>query len=291
MKVVGFTFIRNAIKYEYPIVEAIRSILPLCDQVIVSVGNSEDGTRDLIKGIDPDKIVINETIWDDSLRDGGRVLALETDKSYQLIPEDTDWAFYIQGDEVVHEKYYDNIKAAMEQYKDDPMVEGLLFKYRHFYGSYDYVGDSPRWYRREIRIVKYNKDVFSYKDAQGFRKRPNDKLKVKLIDAYVHHYGWVKSPDAMQRKQHAFHKLWHDDQWMEENIGKAEEFDYSGIDSLKLYQGTHPKVMSDFLNKNNWKFDYDLSKNNLRLKDKIKKTIERITGYRIGEYKNYKLLR
>lgn len=291
MKVVGFTFIRNAIKYEYPIVEAIHSILPLCDQVIVSVGNSEDGTLELIKSIDPSKIIINETVWDDSLREGGRVLALETDKSYQLIPDDTDWAFYIQGDEVLHESNHDNIKKAMEKYKDDALVEGLLFKYRHFYGSYDYVGDSLRWYRREIRLVKYNPDVFSYKDAQGFRKKPNEKLNVKLIDAYVHHYGWVKAPDAMQRKQQAFHKLWHDDEWLDNNVGKAEEFDYSGIDSLELYKGTHPLVMQEFLENNNWKFDYDLSKNKLRLKDKIKKTIERITGYRLGEYRNYKLLR
>ena len=103
MKVSGFTFIRNAIKYDYPVVEAIRSILPLCDECVVAVGQSEDGTRALIESIDPDKIRIIDTVWDDSLREGGAVLAQETDKAFRAISQDADWAFYIQGDEVVHE--------------------------------------------------------------------------------------------------------------------------------------------------------------------------------------------
>ena len=79
MKVTGFTFIRNAIKYDYPVVEAITSILPICDDFVVAVGNSDDGTLALIQSIHPTKIRIVETIWDDTKREGGKVLALETD--------------------------------------------------------------------------------------------------------------------------------------------------------------------------------------------------------------------
>ena len=118
MKVTGFTFIRNAIKYDYPIEEAIRSILPLCDDFVIAVGKGEDGTLDMIKSIDPQKIRIIETEWDDSLRTGGRVLAEETNKAFRAIGDDTDWCFYIQGDEIVHEKYHAVIKAGMEQWKN-----------------------------------------------------------------------------------------------------------------------------------------------------------------------------
>ena len=118
MKVSGFTFIRNAIRYDYPVVEAIRSILPLCDNFVVALGNSDDGTRELISSIDPTKIRIIDSIWDDTLREGGRVLALETDKAYRAIDSDCDWAFYIQGDEVVHEKYLDTIRESMLKWKD-----------------------------------------------------------------------------------------------------------------------------------------------------------------------------
>ena len=38
----------------------------------------------------------------------------------------------------------------------------------------------------------------------------------------------------------------------------------------------------------NWKFKLDPTKNKLKLKYKISKWIENISGYRIGEYKNYR---
>jgi hypothetical protein len=173
-----FTFIRNAVQYDYPIVEAIKSILPLCDEFVVAVGKSEDNTLQLIQSIQDTRIRIIETEWDDSLREGGRVLAVETDKAYQAISDDVDWCFYIQGDEAVHEKYHPAIRNAMETYKDMPNIEGLLFDYLHFYGSYDYVGSSYRWYRKEVRIVRKRKDIYSYRDAQGFRKGANQKLTV-----------------------------------------------------------------------------------------------------------------
>lgn len=290
MKVSGFTFVRNAIKYDYPVVEAIRSILPICDEVVVAVGNSEDNTLELIKNIDSPKIRIIETVWDDSLREGGRVLAQETDKAFAAISTDADWAFYIQGDEVVHEQYLPTIKAAMQQHKDNPTVDGLLFNYKHFYGSYDYVGESMRWYRREIRVVKNRKDIYSYRDAQGFRKGDNQKLNVKLIDAFIYHYGWVRDPRAMQGKQLSFNRMYHSDEWIETNISKSEEFDYSGIDALGLFKGTHPAVMRERINRINWKFDYDLSYRRFILKDRIRMFVEKLTGYRLWEYKNYKMI-
>ncbi|WP_299707561.1 glycosyltransferase family 2 protein [uncultured Pontibacter sp.] len=290
MKVSGFTFVRNAIKYDYPIIEAIRSILPICDEVVVAVGNSEDDTLQLIKSIDSSKIKIIETVWDDSLREGGRVLAVETDKAFAAVAEDSDWAFYIQGDEVMHEKYLDTVRNAMLLHKDNPKVDGLLFKYKHFYGSYDYVGESLGWYRREIRVVRNRKDIYSYRDAQGFRKGKNQKLNVALIDAHIYHYGWVKEPKAMQGKLESFNKLWHSDDWVEKNIAKADAFDYTGIDALSLFKESHPAVMSERVAVRNWKFSHDLSRNRFKFKDKFKRAIESVTGHRIGEYRNYKIV-
>ncbi len=286
MKVTGFTFIRNGLKYDYPFVEAINSILPLCDEIIVAVGKSDDDTRNIVTSLGS-KIKIIDTVWDDSLRKGGKVLALETNKAFAEVSVDSDWAFYIQGDEVLHEKYIPEIKSKMLKFKDDKSVDGLLFDYKHFYGSYDYLGASNNWYRKEIRIVRSSKNIYSYRDAQGFRKNNNQKLKVKPIDACIHHYGWVKEPKAMQGKQEVFHKLWHDEKWMEKNVAKAEEFDYSQIDALTKFQGTHPHVMNNRVERLNWKFDYDITQNKFSFKDKIKNLVKSVTGLRIGEYKNY----
>jgi hypothetical protein len=291
MKVTGFSFIKDALKYDYPIVEAIKSILPICDEFVVAVGKSSDDTLDLINRIDKRKIKIIETVWDESLREGGRVLANETDKAFAQISEETDWAFYIQGDEVVHEKYLDTIKNNMQMFKDEINVDGLLFKYLHFYGSYDYVGASSNWYNHEIRVIKNNKSIYSYRDAQGFRKGNNEKLRVIPIDAYVYHYGWVKEVKAMQKKQENFHKYWHDDKWVEEHVAKADEFDYGKhINELKPFKGEHPEIMKKRIEAKNWKFDYDISLNRKTFKDKAKEFLNRNFGIDFN-YKNYKIIK
>jgi hypothetical protein len=289
MKVTGFSFIKNALTYDYPIVEAIQSILPICDEFVVAVGKSEDDTLGLISSIDKAKIRIVETVWDESLREGGRVLAEETNKAFQAIDEESDWAFYIQGDEVMHEKYLDVVYDNMKKYKDESRVDGLLFNYLHFYGSYDYVGSSVRWYPHEIRVVRNDKSIYSFRDAQGFRKGNNEILRVKPIDAWMYHYGWVKEPGAMQKKQENFNKLWHDDEWIEKNVKKSEAFDYSEIDRLAHFEGTHPEVMKKRIAAKNWKFDYDLSYNKMPLKERFKRGMKRYLGVDLS-YRNYKVI-
>ncbi|REJ81415.1 MAG: glycosyltransferase family 2 protein [Bacteroidetes bacterium] len=289
MKVSGFSFIRNAVKYDYPVVEAISSVLPLCDEFILMLGNSEDDTEKLIESISSAKVKVFKSTWDDSLREGGKVLAVETNKALDQVAPDSDWCFYIQGDEVLHEQFLVPVKQAMKEWKDNPEVEGLLFDYMHFYGSYDYIGDSSRWYRREVRIVRNDPSIRSYKDAQGFRKgdRP---LNVKKANACIYHYGWVKPPQYQQEKQKYFHKLWHSDDWVKRNVSPSDEFDYSGIDSLSRFEGEHPEVMLNRIKSQNWKFDFDPSRKNLGMKALFKTKVEKLTGWRPGEYKNYRLI-
>jgi len=296
MKVAGFTFIRNALLYDYPIVEAIRSILPICDGVIVAVGQSDDGTLALVQSIQDPKIQIIETVWDDSLREGGRVLAAETDKAFQSIPMEYDWCFYIQADECVHEDDLPVIRAAMEQYLHDPDTEGLLFHYRHFYGSYDFIGHSRRWYRREVRIVRNDKRIRSYRDAQGFRilrspEAASSKLRVRLIAAHIHHYGWVKHPEAQQRKQQNFNKLWHSDEAVQGMVSDSDAYTYRGDEPLARYLGTHPLVMRPRIQAVNWQFEGDPTQVRRSWKERLSNWVERTTGWRPGEYRNYRLLR
>ena len=290
MKISGFTFVRNAIKFDYPIVEAITSILPICDEVVVAVGNSEDETLALIQSIDSPKIKIIETIWDDSLRKGGQVLAVETDKALAAVSPDADWCFYIQGDEVVHEKYLPVIKQAMQDNLHKSQVEGLLFNYTHFYGSYRYVGNAHRWYRREIRVIRNTGKIRSYKDAQGFRTVDNQKLKVKLIDAYIYHYGWVKPPEIQREKMKSSINFWGEGHDVDKIKEVLEAFDYSEIDSLTLFEATHPAVMQARIDSVNWMFNYDIHEKKLSFKNQVKMGIEKLTGYRIGEYRNYKVV-
>lgn len=290
MKVSGFTIARNVVQADYPVKEAILSILPLVNEMIIAVGESTDSTMDYIQSFATDQCKIIPTIWDDNLRIGGKVLADETNKALNAVSSDSDWLFYIQGDECIHEQDYEKIKFSMQNNLHNPEINGLLFDYVHFYGSYDFVGDSRRWYKREIRIIRNNKNIISWGDAQGFKTKVNEKkfekISVAHTGAKIYHYGWVKHPDFQQAKQMQFHRMWHDDNYMNQKV-KADTFDYSGIDSLELFTASHPQIMLERISKMNWKFDFDVSKKNFNLKTRILYWIEKKFGWKIGEYKNY----
>jgi hypothetical protein len=289
MKVCAFTFVKNAIKYDYPIVESIRSILPIADEYIICAGDSEDDTEKWIGLIGSGKIKIIHSVWDKNLREEGRVLAVETDKAIDAAPDDADWLFYLQADEVVHEKYLPVIKEAMEKFKDDKRIEGLLFRYIHFYGSYIYVGDGRKWYSKEIRVIRNNKQIRSYRDAQGFRINGR-KLRVKQIDAYIYHYGWVRNPVLMQKKWRDFGQFWNKEEthqeWTKKVDESGKEFDYSKIDSLTKFGGSHPAVMLERIKNEDWNFEYNLKNKNFKnFKHRMLYFIQQSFGWRPFEYR------
>ncbi len=292
MRVVGFTFIKNAVKMQYPVIEALQSILPLCDEVVVAVGKSEDNTREMVAGISP-KIKIVDTIWDEQLREGGRVLAAETNKAFQAIDAAADWCIYIQGDEVMHEQDYPAIQQAMLQYKDDSNVEGLLFKYHHFFGSYKYIGIESKWYRHEIRIVKNNKKIYSYRDAQGFKINDGQKLKVKPVDAFIYHYGWVQNPETMKYRKDYKDTIYNPNATPFEDAlqNVTETYVKKQVKALIPFTGTHPAVMQRRIANTGWDFYWNEKNNRLKFKDKFKNLVALITGgKRPFDYQNYKIV-
>jgi hypothetical protein len=192
---------------------------------------------------------------------------------------------------VIHEKYHKTILEAAEKYKAHQEVEGLLFKYEHFYGTYDYVGDSRQWYDREIRIIRNDKSIRSFKDAQGFKK-DGQKLQVKLIDAYIYHYGWVKSPVQMRNKQKNIGKFWRNDEEWEAFLQQEDVFDFENkFDSLEKFKGTHPAVMQERVKNQHWKVEIDTSIKRFSFKNRLLYFIEKKTGKRLFGYRNYRLLK
>ncbi|WP_316830696.1 glycosyltransferase family 2 protein [Pedobacter aquatilis] len=292
MKVTGFTFIRNAIANDYPVREAILSVLSLCDDFVVALGNSTDETSALVKSINPEKIRTIDTIWDDNLKEGGFVFADETNKALAGVDKDADWLIYIQGDEAIHEDYLPIIKKEMEAELNNDKVEALLLKYKHFYASYDYLAESRRWYRREVRILKNLPSIHSYRDAQGFRINDR-KLKVKLIDAYVFHYGWVKPPKGLQGKVRNFNQYYQTEEWIEQHYPVQGSFDMHNADRLVHFKGTHPAVLKPRIEAANWKFEQDLTKQTpkMNFRRRFLQKIEDLTGLRLFEYRNYKIVK
>ncbi|MCK5642826.1 MAG: glycosyltransferase [Gammaproteobacteria bacterium] len=238
MKVSGFTIARNVIKFNYPILESIQSILPVCDEFIVNVGDSEDDTLNLIRSIDSDKIRIIQNVWDFS--DGPEVLSVQTNLALRACTG--DWAFYLQSDEVVHEDDLEKLKCIMQESFRDEDVDALRFRWLHFYGSYFRYRIDRGWYQKQDRIIRNNGTIESYGDAFGFRRRDGQSLKRKYADCFLYHYGWVHSGETMaQRRANA------------EEIGfttlmdqeRKQSYDYGNLNRFPVYFGTHPSVMQE----------------------------------------------
>ncbi|HEY9015385.1 MAG TPA: hypothetical protein VIM84_10010, partial [Gemmatimonadales bacterium] len=200
VQVSGFTIVRNAIKLDFPVEASIRSILPICDELVVNVGRSEDETLDLVRSIDDPRIRIIETEWDMSRRN--TVLGLETHRAMRACR--FPWGVYIQADEVLHERGAAELGAAIQRHDPDPRVEGLLVRYIHFYGGFDTIATHRRWYRREVRAVRLapELDIRPYQGAQGFRVGPEHrKIRARLTGAEMFHYGWARPSRALKEKR------------------------------------------------------------------------------------------
>ncbi len=246
MKISGFTFCRNAIKYDYPIVESIQSILPIVDEFIVNIGNSEDETLKLIQSIGDPKIRIIESVWDESLKKDGLIFSQQTNIALRQCTG--DWAFYLQADEVVHEDDLPGLVQTMEKALPKRDLLGLSFRYLHFYG--DYYSINPWFYRRAVRIIRNNGEVESFGDAVGFCIKstneflhPKDNRRCLPSGARIFHYSYVKNPRVLVEKVRYQASRHHGDEIPEDQARKLEKdrYEFDQYDILKEFKGSHPR--------------------------------------------------
>ncbi len=307
MKISGFTIIRNAVNFDFPIVECIQSALDFVDEFVIVLGNSSDNTETLIKSIASPKIKIIHSNWDtEKYSRNGNIYAYQTDLALQACTG--DWCLYLQADEVLEQNAGKVIVAACNHYLNDQKVEGFLLKYIHFFGAYDRYVDALHFaYPLEIRIVRKDKDIHSWGDAQSFRVMPNfdyenygqkegtRKLNCIKLNAYIYHYGWCRDPRKMVKKVEEQHIMHVGVSYVKE----APYYDYGNLSKLPVFKGKHPDVMRHRIDTTDWlhllRYDGEnpeaLGKK-FRLKYRIITFIEnKILGGRlIAGFKNYKYL-
>lgn len=238
MKISGFTIVKNAVKFNYPAVESIRSILPVCDEFIVNVGDSEDRTLELIRAINSPKIKIIQSLWD--LSRGKEVLAEETNRA--LSHCQGKWAFYLQSDEAVHERDLPRLKRLMRRYENDANVDCLRFKWLHFFGSYYRYRVDAGWFQKADRIIKNNGKVESFGDAYGFRRKDERPLNRINSGCFIYHYGWVQPSRMMTQRRVNAEQIGFTRLVTSERTG---DYDYGDLDRFPVFFGSHPRVMRE----------------------------------------------
>jgi len=316
IKISGFTFSKNAEKLNFPIAASIESVLPMVDEFVVALGDcdSDDKTREEILAIRSDKIRIIDTRWDRVSFPNNTVYAQQTDLAKAHCSG--DWLIYIQNDEVIHQEDIKKIKEACNDYFDNRNVDGFVFEYVHFWGDYEHYHKAHNWYPYEIRIIRNDERIHSWRDAQSFRKfgefdgkyedyikkYGTSKLNVLNIGAKIYHYGWVRPPKVMAEKVRIGNP------WLAmgsfgENKSEALplSFDYGPMNRLHLFPGRHPQYMEQRINNYDWgdQLNFTGRKGMNRPLYKHEKLWYRLLSWlennllgdkRLGGFKNYKLV-
>jgi hypothetical protein len=318
MTIDGFSMGKNASKLFYPMKQSVMSILPIVDSYSVALGKSDDDdtTRREIENINSPKIRIIDTEWDIEKYPDGMVHAHQTDIAKSFCTG--DWLFYLQADEVIHEQDLPLIQQKCRELYHNKDVEGLVFKYLHFWGDYSHYQQGHCWYEEEIRIIRNHPDIHSWQSAQSFRKIPGfdginyrqkngtRKLNVARVNATIYHYGWVRPPDLMQKKNKSFII----NHLGEKEVKKLEKknlfeglFDYGNLNKINRFTGTHPAVMSEWISKFNWEHQLryngpSRSRNLLKLKhDSLKYRVlswlekHLLFGTHLGDFGNFTVVR
>lgn len=284
----GFTFVKNAITLGYPVVASIKSIEAICDEVIINVGfedeacTQDDGTWEMLTSTFTDsKYKFLKSWWDPKIRKDGLILSQQTNIALEACQG--KYCQYIQADEVLHEDDHAIIMKDLEYLDNNENIDGLIFKYIHFYGGLNTYLYTKRIYRREIRLIRNKKNIISWKDAQGFKYKDESKVAAVQSQAYIYHYGWARAEQIMKLKLNSFNKLYHEDT-------KEEEFNYGNMWGLKKFVKKHPKYIYEWNERENGTIDLN-SKYKFKIKDLrliVADFVEDLTGYRMGEYKNFK---
>ena len=252
----------------------------------MNVGASEDETRDVVVGIGDSRIRVLDTVWDFSR--GGGTLAFETNRA--LAACRGAWGVYIQADEVLHETGVVAVREALREWEGDRRVEGLLVDYLHFYGDFDTLATDRHWYRREVRVVRLGQEIHSFQDAQGFRVGPGERrVRARVTGAPMFHYGWARPPQSMRQKFVASKEVFHERADQLEAHAELEALYWTPL--LRPFGGSHPRVAQAWVAARRagetgravGPRRFKLAHLRLYLSD----WIERLTGARLFEYRNY----
>jgi len=286
----GFTLVRNAVKLDFPIVPALRSVLEVCDEVVVNVGKSEDETRDLVASIDDPRVRILDTVWDLSKRN--TMISIETQRAMDACKG--SWGIYIQADEVLHETGARILKEKVAEWDRESRVEGLLVKYLHFYGGFDRIATNRRWYRREVRCIRLGRDIRPFQGAQGFRVGADSRrIRARPTNAEMFHYGWARPAKAIREKREISKTIY---PWQKEQLERELQRPGAGLEwipLLKAFTGTHPRAAADWIRERTHDPERVIAPRMFKLEHVryyISEWIERLTGARVFEFRNYEVV-
>ena len=287
MKISIYTFARNAIYYDYHIVDMLLHHLDFADEIIVNEGYSTDDTFNRIKRIDS-KIKIYKNKWDTA--NPIEWLARFKNEARKLCTG--DWCILLDADEFIPEWEFSRIRC----YLSNTNKVIIPMKYVNFYGNYKVYNKNPKKYNwpeykysihkniSDLEIVGDGSNV-AFKDASRNVSSSKDESPYANERFECHHFGVVRKPARLREKWHSqalrdrgFYSKEKKSRWdwvpgFVYNLFPYKWTDPQYMDSLAIYEGPYIKAVRDnpneFVRDNFEIYEYLLKK------EKLKSRLER----------------
>ena len=257
----------NLIAMDYPFEASLASGLAFADEACIVAGRSQDGTDDLLYGLQAQygasrvKIKHEAIVFDQGWQE--RWWRSASDMT------GADWLMYIDADEVLHE----NDAGVIAELLKYEQIKAINFPVTHFYGSDNwFVTPSAKWLTRNTRIGRrssgYEMRNMTNPDGSGCAChmviRPNGNGSVENAHTYdgpgvyrtsivLLHYGWVRNAQALAVSQ-AKHRAWYhnDANLFDGHIPDVSPWDFRMRDmytagKIALWNGEHPACMTDWI--------------------------------------------
>lgn len=243
----AFSYLKNGVVFDYPFIESLLSIAPICDQIIVCYASeSTDGSREALEALQaklPQLELYPSKVWQTPGLSQGEVIRLAAEEAEAYC--DGDWLLHLQADEVYLNAEVLSIKNYLDQYHCLD-IDGFFFQVLHFYADYDMVigpqGAKAGWYQETMRLSRAGKAKHIQDAWTQLLKEPQSKaLRVPIR---IFHYGHVREKEAMRLKASYMERLYHDlaDDY---EVCAAQAFEYNAVpkELIEPFDAEHPETM------------------------------------------------
>ncbi len=256
----GFSYIYNAIDFDIPFVESIKSVIDAVDQFVLTECYSKDNTWEVclqLRDEYPDKIKLLRHKWVTHYSE----ISTLANWTMTHIAENIKYCIQLQSDEVAHEKDLDLLRRLPNLMHLNNKT-AAMWQYHHFIGNPETV--FPFCYSELVRVVKRGENWEVIGDGVQFNKYGNlvPADEVLKTDIEIFHYGKMKDPKKGFKKEVDFQNLFKDIGFPDPKMKEMQErlgeeycdyvylFESNVVDNkIKEFKGTHPKVMQDYLQK------------------------------------------
>lgn len=192
-KLTGISMIKDGIKHDYCFEECIASLKEFCDELIICDAGSIDGTAKVLKKMEDRKtkvIYCEPEEWEEQKYLKHQILNYFSNKAIAEVV--TDWVFYQQADEILHEKCYQFVRGAINSGKANGYSCARLNLWASPYKMLNVVGDRNPCSTKVIRLAK--SEYMTYGDAESIAcDNVSDEYTNQLR---IYHMGFVRSKEV-----------------------------------------------------------------------------------------------